>query len=217
GPRCARRRRRPGRRPTGSASASGAPPLHPGRGPSGSTTGSPARAPPGTPTGPPPSHGISLHAAAPAGSFGPMRSTIPRAAALASALFLSGCGGGPPESLGGFELGLTQAEVLEEARSRGAFSCRLRATRPRLAECEGPTPDGVVTVVVRDDSVVRVVLRLEPPADERPGRAVRRFVEPFGDPIWRDRPVPPRASPPERYHTYWLDADSTRALAMVCV
>lgn len=133
---------------------------------------------------------------------------------LASA---AACGGEPPRSLAGFELGQTQEQVLEAARSRGGFDCRLRSSRPPLAVCEGPTEQGTVTVLVRGDSVVSVRLRIEPgDADDRPRAAIRRFVRPFGDPAWRDRPYPPRSLPPDRFHTQWIDGDSLRSLALIC-
>ena len=112
-------------------------------------------------------------------------------------------------------LGLTQQEVLDAVRARGGFNCRLRASRPKLTVCEGPAQGGTLTVVVEGDSVVRLGLRLDA-GGEDPGRAVRRFVKPFGDAAWRDRPQPPRASPPEGYHTLWLDEDSTLGIALVC-
>lgn len=144
------------------------------------------------------------------------RAVSPASALTAGALLaLGGCGGEPPETLGGFGLDLTQQEVMDAAAARGGFNCRLRATYPAEAVCEGPAEEGVVTIHVRGDSVVRVALRLEP-ADEEPGGHVGRFVDPFGDPAWRDRPHPPRSSPPEGYHTQWLDRDSVRGLALVC-
>lgn len=134
----------------------------------------------------------------------------------AAALFLTGCGGEPPETLAGFSLGLTQGELMEAARTRGGFGCRLRATRPKLTLCEGPSEEGVVRVLARGDSVESIALRLAPGADEEPRRVIRRFVKPFGEPAWRDRPVPPRAVTPEGYHTFWIDGDSARAIALSC-
>ena len=131
-------------------------------------------------------------------------------------LVLAGCGGEPPEELGGFTLGLTQQELLDAARTRGGFGCRLRATRPKQAICNGPAEEGEVQVTARGDSVESIALRLDPGADERPERVIRRFVKPFGEPAWRDRPLPPRAPTPESYHTFWIDADSIRALGMAC-
>lgn len=128
---------------------------------------------------------------------------------------LTACGGEPPETLGGFALGQTQQEVLSLARERGGYQCHVRATRPARAVCEGPAEAGRVTVEVVGDEVVGLLLRLEPD-DEAPADAVGRFVRPFGNAAWRDRPVPPRASPPEGYHTLWLDPDSSRSLALVC-
>ena len=135
---------------------------------------------------------------------------------LAGLVPVLGCGGEPPDTLAGFALGLTQAQVMDAARSEGGFRCRLRGSRPRLAVCEGPVDEGLVRVVVRDDSVVSVSLRLEPAPDGRPRRAIRRFVEPFGDPAWRDRPYPPLVLPPEGYHTLWVDDDTVRALSLIC-
>lgn len=137
------------------------------------------------------------------------------ALALVPLIALAGCGGEPPETLGGFSLGLTQAEVMAEARERGGFGCRFRASSPPVTICAGPAEEGEVTAVVRADSVVAIQLRLDP-ADSEPGRAVQRFVRPFGDPAWRDRPQPPDAPVPDSYHTLWLDADSLRALGLSC-
>lgn len=131
-------------------------------------------------------------------------------------LVVTGCGGEPPETLGGFGLGESQQEVLAAARARGGFECRLRATSPRVAVCEGPAEEGVVSVLVRDDSLVRVSLLLDPREDEDPERFMRRFVSSFGDPVWRGRPQAPGSAPPERYHTLWLDEDSIRGLALLC-
>lgn len=129
---------------------------------------------------------------------------------------VTGCGGEPPERLGGFGLGDTQQEVLAVAGDRVGFECRLRGTSPSVAVCEGPAEEGVVSVLVRDDSLVRVNLLLDPGEDEDPERFMRRFVSSFGDPAWRDRPQAPGSLPPERYHTLWLDEDSIRALALLC-
>lgn len=129
---------------------------------------------------------------------------------------VTGCGGEPPEGMGGFRLGESQEEVVAAARARGGFECRLRATSPSLAVCEGPAEEGVVSVLVRNDSLVRVSLRLDPGEDEDAERFMRRFVSSFGDPAWRDRPQAPGSVPPERYHTLWLDEDSSRGLALVC-
>jgi hypothetical protein len=178
-----------------------------------------ARAPARTRCGP----GVRLAGRVRAAQLGAM-SEVPRlpfppsaaAGALALLIGLTGCGGEPPEQLGGFELGLTQDEMLAAARERGGFACRLRSSRPKLAACEGPTEDGIVTVTARADTVVRIELRLAPGADDDPARAVRRFARPFGDPAWRDRPLPPRATTPERYHTLWLDEDTTRSVALAC-
>lgn len=131
-------------------------------------------------------------------------------------LIATGCGGELPESIGGFELGLTQDEVMEAARSRGGFECRLRSSRPTFTFCEGPSEEGRVGVVVRDDSVVQLSLRLEAEPGRSPDRAVHRFVRPLGEPAWRDRPYPPRSDPPAGYHTQWVDRDSARAMALVC-
>lgn len=140
----------------------------------------------------------------------------PAGSAASLLLLLAACGGEPPETLGGFALGITQDEMLEQARARGDFGCRLRASRPPLATCEGPTEEGTVTAVARDGAVVRITLRLEWPGEGRPDRAVRRFADPFGEPAWRDRPLPPRSPTVEAYHTLWLDADSTRSVALEC-
>jgi hypothetical protein len=140
---------------------------------------------------------------------------LPAPTAAALLLALAGCGGEPPETLGGFELGLTHGQVMEAARARGGFSCRVRASRPPVTICTGPAEEGEVTAVVRDDSVVSIALRLDPAGPDG-GRTIRRFVEPFGDPGWRDRPQPPASPTPESFHTLWLDEDSIRALALSC-
>jgi hypothetical protein len=127
-----------------------------------------------------------------------------------------GCEGSPPETLGGFGLGLTQSELMEEARLRGGWGCRLRASRPPLTICEGPVEEGTVTVTIEGDSARSVRLRMAPDPDDDPGRAVRRWAGDFGTPLWRDRPYPPRSDPPTGYHTYWANEDSTRSLALVC-
>lgn len=129
---------------------------------------------------------------------------------------VTGCGGEPPESLGGFELGANQQEVLADARARDGFQCRLRGTSPSEARCEGPAEEGVVSVLVRGDSLIHVRLRLDPGEDEEPERFMRRFVSSFGKPVWRDRPPAPESPPPERYHTLWLDEDSVRGLTLLC-
>lgn len=139
-----------------------------------------------------------------------------RVALLAGFVAVPGCGGGPPESLAGFALGHDQAQTMEIARSLGGFQCRLRSSRPKLTVCEGPVDEGIVGVVVRDDTVVSVSLRLEPAPDDRPRRVIRRFARPFGDPVWRDRPYPPLELPPRGYHTLWVDDDTARAIALVC-
>lgn len=46
---------------------------------------------------------------------------------------------------------------------------------------------------------------------------MRRFVRRFGAPAWRDRPHAMPSDTTPVYHTLWLDRDSTRALAMMCV
>jgi hypothetical protein len=137
------------------------------------------------------------------------------AAALSVALILTGCGGGPPRDLAGFTLGMSQDQAMARVRSIGGFTCHVRGTIPRLTSCEGATSEGVVKVVIRDDVTVGVSLRTEP-AGRNPRRKMRRFVKGFGDPAWRERPYPTRFDPLEGYHTFWLDRDSTRSIAMVC-
>lgn len=131
-------------------------------------------------------------------------------------ILVIGCGGEPPERLGGFEVGANQQEVVEAARARDGFQCRLRGTSPSEALCEGPAEEGVVSVLVRGDSLIRVRLRLDPAEDEEPEAFMRRFVSPFGKPAWRDRPPAPGSPPPDRYHTLWLDEDSVRGLTLLC-
>lgn len=138
-----------------------------------------------------------------------------RALAPILAAALVGCGGGPPRSMDGFSLGMSREEVLAEVRSRGGFTCSIRGTRPSLTLCEGPTSDGSVRVVVRQDSVVEVTVRTEPPA-RSPQRAMQRLARRFGEPAWRERPYPPRPARPEGYHSLWLSRDSTRSVAMLC-
>jgi hypothetical protein len=139
-----------------------------------------------------------------------------RAGAASLLLVIAACGGEPPETLGGFALGVSQDEMLEQARAAGSFSCRIRSSRPPLAVCEGPAEGGTVTVVASGGTVVRIDLRLEWPGEDDPARAIRRFADPFGEPAWRDRPLPPRSPAVESYHTLWLDADSTRSVALEC-
>ena len=130
---------------------------------------------------------------------------------------LPGCGGEPPEEMGGFSLHLSQQELLRTARQRPGFGCVLRATRPPVTFCRGPDEQGYVTATARGDSVSDIALRLEPAgrADE-PDPMVRELVDPVGEPAWRDRPMPPRAAEADSFHTLWLTDDSTRALALVC-
>lgn len=130
-------------------------------------------------------------------------------------LLLTGCADAPPDTLGGFRLGMTRDEVMEAVRSRGGFSCRLRGSRPPLTACEGGAEEGRVAVLVRGDSLVSVELQLAP-AGDRPRRRVRRFADPFGEPAWRDRPYPGGPAPVDGYHTLWLDQDTSRAVAVVC-
>lgn len=130
-------------------------------------------------------------------------------------LALIGCGGEPPAELAGFALGLSQADAADVARSYGTFTCRYRGVRPPAMTCEGTTPEGAVRVFVEDDVTRSIRLGLEP-AGADPRRAMQRFVDGFGDPAWRERPVPPRARTVEGYHTMWVSEDSTRALATVC-
>lgn len=130
-------------------------------------------------------------------------------------LVVGACGGEPPEGLGGFLLGMTQSEVMEEAYSRDEFVCRLVASRPKLTLCAGPTGEGMLEVLVRGDSAVQITLEVGREAED-PTQATRRFAGPFGDPAWFDRPYPPASQPPESYHTFWLNEDSTRGIAMMC-
>lgn len=139
-------------------------------------------------------------------------------AGVGTALLVAGlaaCGGSPPEELGGFALGMSQAQVVEAARAAGSFTCRMRGTRPRITTCEGPTPEGTVRVLVRDD-VARVITLRRDPEGRDPQRQMRRSVRGFGDAAWRERPYPGRERPVEGYQTLWLNEDSTRALATVC-
>lgn len=128
---------------------------------------------------------------------------------------LGACGGEPPEALGPFRLGMTQSEVMDTAYSRPEFVCRLVASRPKMTLCSGPTEQGRVEALVRGDSAVQVTLEVARHADD-PARATRRFARRFGDPAWFDRPYPPTSDPPDGYHTFWLNEDSTRGIAMIC-
>lgn len=130
-------------------------------------------------------------------------------------LLLTACGRGPPQAVAGFALGMTQDEVMALARDRGGFTCHIRGTRPPMAVCEGSTMEGPVTVVVRDNALVRVTLQ-RIPAQRRPQREMQRFVRRFGEPAWRERPYPSRFEPLEGYHTAWLSRDTTRSLTLVC-
>lgn len=137
------------------------------------------------------------------------------AAALTVALILGGCGGGPPRDLAGFALGMSRDQAMTKVRGMGGFTCHVRGTIPPLTTCEGATSEGVVQLVIRDDVTVAVSLRTEP-AGRNPRRKMRRFVKGFGDAAWRERPYPSRFDPLEGYHTFWLDRDSTRSIAMIC-
>lgn len=143
---------------------------------------------------------------------------LSRAAALGAAglaLAAAGCGGDPPRSLAGFSLGMSQERVMDAVRARGGFTCNVRGTRPPMTSCEGPSEDGPVRVVVRQDTAVEIALLMDPDV-RNPRRAMRRYVRPFGPPAWRERPYPSRAAAVEGYHTLWLDRDTTRAIALVC-
>ena len=144
-----------------------------------------------------------------------MESRQPRALLGLLVVGLVACGGEPPEELAGFTLTMTQQEVMGEAYSRPEYVCRLVASRPKVTFCSGPTDQGMVEVMVRGDSTARITLEVGRQAED-PAEAVERFARPFGRPAWRDRPYPPTADPPEGYHTFWVDADSTRAIAMIC-
>lgn len=141
-----------------------------------------------------------------------MRPVGPAALAV---VILGACGGEPPEGLGGFDLELTQSQVMEEAGGRDGFTCRLRATRPKVTICGGPTAEGPVEVWVQGDSTARITLRKEGTGEEG-RRAVRGMAGDFGEPAWRDRPYPPQSQPPESYHTLWVDEDTTRSVALIC-
>lgn len=130
-------------------------------------------------------------------------------------LGLAGCGGEPPEGLGPFRLGMTQSELMDTAYNRAEYVCRLVASRPKVTFCSGPTEHGTVEAMARGDSTVRVTLEVARTADD-PAEATRAFAKPFGTPAWRDRPYPPLSDPPEGYHTFWIDRDSTRGIAMTC-
>ncbi len=128
---------------------------------------------------------------------------------------VAACGGAPPEGLGGFELGMSQAQVMERSQRRGGFTCTLIGTRPKVTSCAGPTEGGPIEVLVRGDSAVRIILRKDVP-DKHPARSMRRFARGFGKPAWSDRPWPLRPRPTERFNTVWLDRDTTRAIALTC-
>ncbi len=138
-------------------------------------------------------------------------------AVLAAALTLGACGGGePPEQLAGFRLDMSQRQLMAEANSRPGFTCRLTASRPKMTSCAGPTAQGrVEAVVVGDSADVAITLELARAAED-PRRAIREFVDPLGRPAWRDRPFPPLVDPPEAFHTFWVDPDSTRGIALIC-
>lgn len=138
-----------------------------------------------------------------------------RLAICCTVLATAACGGEPPEELAGFTLGMPQAEAADVARSYGTFTCRFRGVRPPTMTCEGTTPEGPARVFVQDGVTRSITLRREPGGSD-PARAMQRFVDGFGEPAWRERPVPPRARTVEGYHTMWLNEDSTRALATVC-
>lgn len=146
-----------------------------------------------------------------------MASLTRRLAALAPwlALALAGCSGSPPRELGGFGLGMSQEQVVEESRRRGGSTCQLTGTRPRLTVCQGFQPGDRYRVTVVDDATASIHLRMDP-GGRRPQREVRRFVRRFGTPVWRERPTPPAIESAGGYHTYWIDRDSTRSLALVC-
>jgi hypothetical protein len=143
------------------------------------------------------------------------RAFLAHAPWMVLAVVVAGCGGSPPTELAGFQLGMSQEAAMTEVRERGGFTCRLTASRPRLTTCEGPTPDGDVRLVVRDDALIWIRLRMDP-AGPRPERAVRRLVGRPGDPAWRERPyfMPPDSAP--AYHTLWVDRDTTRTLSLLC-
>lgn len=149
----------------------------------------------------------------PAPPHGPR--VLRRAGLLLTVFALGACGGEPPEELGGFRLGLSQSELMAQAYDREGFVCRLVASRPKVTFCSGPAELGMVEAMARGDSTVRVTLEIGRDAED-PARAVREFVDPFGDPAWRDRPYPPTSDPPEGYHTLWVSGDSTRAIALLC-
>ena len=136
-------------------------------------------------------------------------------AALLIGVMGIGCGGEPPEALGGFRIGMSQSEAMDTAYAREGFTCRLLASVPKQTLCSGPTDQGMVEALVRGDSTVRVTLEVARSAED-PVAATRRFARSFGDPAWRDRPYPPTADPPEGYHTLWVDRDTTRSIAMIC-
>jgi hypothetical protein len=127
----------------------------------------------------------------------------------------AGCRDEPPRSLAGFALGMSQERAMAEARSHGGFTCSVRGTQPRQSVCEGDTPDGPVRVLVHQDTLVEVTVRMDPDV-RNPRRAMRHFVRKFGEPAWRERPYPSRFAPLEGHHTLWLDRDSTRSVALVC-
>jgi hypothetical protein len=135
--------------------------------------------------------------------------------ALALAAPLAACGGGPPRELAGFALGMSQEQVMAQARRTGGFTCHLHGTRPRLTTCQGHTPDGEVQVIVQENMTVAISLVREP-SGRNPRRQMRRFVKGFGDPAWRERPYPSRFDTVQGYHTLWVNSDSTRSLALVC-
>lgn len=128
---------------------------------------------------------------------------------------LTGCGGEPPEGLGPFRLGMSQSEFMDTAYNRAEYVCRLVASRPKVTFCSGPTGHGTVEAMARGDSTVRITLEVARSATD-PVEATRAFAQPFGKPAWRDRPYPPLSDPPEGYHTFWVDDDSTRGVAMIC-
>lgn len=130
-------------------------------------------------------------------------------------LALPACGGSPPRELGGFGLHMSQEQVVVESRGRGASSCTLTGTRPRLTVCEGFEPGEQYRVVVLDDTTTSIRLRMAPDG-RRPERELRRFARTFGDPAWRERPAPMPGESARGYHTLWLDRDSSRALALTC-
>lgn len=132
---------------------------------------------------------------------------------MAAVAALAGCDGEPPEEVGGFVLGMAQTDVMAEAGSRG-FVCHLQATRPKVTTCSGNTSQGALEVLVLGERTVKITLQ----PNTGPGESgeMRDYSDPFGTAAWHDRPYPPQSEPPERFHTLWLDQDTTRAIALIC-